>query len=204
MSQLEDTAQDSVAFPDGVKPRTPLIARQRERETVSALLARDDVRLVTITGPGGVGKTRLALAVVEVIGGHFPDGVAIARLAPVRASDLVLPTIAAALGVNDAGETPLLDLVARRLHDRRLRLVLDNLEHLPNAAMLVRDLLDVAPRLSILATSRVRLRVYGEHVLQTPPLATPEPESAHDANRIGEYDAVALFVQRARQTARFA
>ncbi len=192
-----------------VKPRLPglpvptsgLIGREREVAAVCALLRPAEagsVRLLTLTGPGGAGKSRLALAVAAEVSQGFPDGAAWVDLTPLRDPALVAPTIARALGVKEEGAWPLADTLAAALADRRLLLVLDNLEHLLPATGFIASLLAAAPGLSILATSRIRLRLRGEREFAVPPLAVP---ALVDARRsplaeIASVAAVRLFVER--------
>ena len=152
-------------------PRTLLIGRKQERETVSALLRRDNVPLLTLTGPGGIGKTRLALHVAADLAEDFPDGVVFVPLASIRDPDLVLATLAQALNVPDASGLSLPARLHAFLHDRHLLLILDNFEHLLGAAPLVAQLLAHAPRLKLLVTSRTRLMVSGEQTYPLPSLA---------------------------------
>ncbi len=120
------------------------------------------MRLLTLTGPGGVGKTRLALAVAEHVAGDFADGVVLVELAPLRDAALVPSAVAQALGVREVAGQPLPELIAEHLRERNVLLVLDNVEHLLSGARLVADLLGRCPQLKVLATSRVRLRLRGE------------------------------------------
>ena len=157
-------------------PLTTFIGREEEIATVIALLRRPDVRLVTLTGPGGIGKSRLALRVIDFLGDDYPDGIAFVPLAPVRDPELVLLTVAQALHNPEDGDEPLPERVRTVLAGRRLLLALDNLEHLLETAVpLLADLLGTCPRLTVLATSRVKLGGSGEHVYPLGPLA---PETA--------------------------
>ena len=143
-------------------PATPFIGRREEVDAVKDLL-RGETRLVTLTGPGGAGKTRVALRVAHELADAFADGVWFVGLAPLVDPALVRPAIAQALGQAE-------EALADELHGGELLLVLDNFEQLLDAAELVGELLRAAPRLRVLTTSRARLRVYGEHELEIPPL----------------------------------
>src|SRR5215217_1679373 len=180
---------------------TPMVGREREVAALRPLLLRTDAPLVTLVGPGGVGKTRLAVRVAEVIADAFPDGVAFVPLAAIRDPALVLPEIAQALGVREAGNRPLADQLVGLLRDRALLLVLDNLEQVLAAAPRVAALLAACPRLTILATSRAPLRVSGERTFDVPPLELPGRAGGTDGlllNELARTEAVRLFVSRAQ------
>jgi diguanylate cyclase (GGDEF)-like protein len=171
---------------------TALVGRQEETGRVVDLLAGS--RLVTLAGPGGIGKTRLALAAATAAADRFDDGAAFVPLAETTSSARVVPAIAQALGLGEVPGEPLLDTVAGYLADASTLLVLDNFEQVLDAGPVVADLLAAAPGVAVLATSREPLSLYGEQVHRVPPLPLPaaDPSSAADS------PAVALFEQRAR------
>jgi predicted ATPase/transcriptional regulator with XRE-family HTH domain len=180
-------------------PPTPLVGREREVATSCALLRRAETRLVTLTGPGGVGKTRLALAVAAAMAGDLRDGVAWVELAPLRDPTLVAAEVAGALGVRERGEQPLADVLRRAVVGRQLLLVLDSCEHVLPAMPLIGELLAVSPDLTVLATSRARLRLRGEQELPVGPLAVPAAGTS--VPPLEGVPAVRLFVERAQAVA---
>ncbi len=177
-------------------PPNSFVGREREAAAVIALLRRPDVRLVTLTGPGGVGKTRLALRVAEEVAGHYADGPAFVDLTPLTDPGLVAPAIAQALGVRETGDHLLAERLADALRDRALLLVLDNFEQVVAAAPLVARLLTGCPGLTALVTSREPLRLAAERVLAVPPLELPD--LARPAAELAGVDAVRLFAERAQ------
>jgi predicted ATPase/DNA-binding CsgD family transcriptional regulator len=178
--------------------RTRLIGRERERATARALLLDEVVPLLTLTGPGGVGKTRLALAVADDVAGSFADGVIWVDLAPLADLTLVPAAVAAAVGVVPTPQGSLVDDLARMLRPRQSLLLLDNCEHLlAGAADLVGTLLTRCPAVQVLATSRAPLRIRGEQLLPIQPLPLPGTDE-RSAVRLQGNDAVRLFAARAR------
>ena len=176
-------------------PPTALVGRRLELAAVAALFRDEGVRLVTLTGPGGTGKTRLGLAVAEALEPELRDGALFVSLAPVSSPELLVPTIADALEVREGGRS-LAEGVGEHLRERRILLVLDNFEQLLPAAPFVADLLAAAPRLLVLATSRAPLRLAAEHEYPVPPFDTPAADLPFEA--LVKTDALRLFAARAR------
>ncbi len=199
--------QDGANTPsDAAMPRalpaapTELIGRDGEVAVALDTLRRDGVRLLTLTGPGGIGKTRLALEVAAILRPHYEDGAIFVDLAVVSEPSLVATAIARAVGIQDVDDYPYADRLAAYLCERRLLLVLDNFEHVVAAAPLMADLLTTCPRLTVLTTSRAAMRVHGERELPVPPLALPA-ETARmpiPPEALREHAATDLFVRRAR------
>ena len=180
-------------------PLTPLIGRAREMAAVLDLLGQPHVRLVTLTGAGGAGKTRLALEIAARAAARFPDGVRFVDLAPLADPALVAAAVAQELGVTEQPTWTLPESVIAALADKRLLLVLDNFEHLLDAASLVTTLLGRCPGLIVLATSRSPLRLRGEHVFEAPPLPLPDPRPGASLETLAGNEAVTLFSQRAQE-----
>ena len=179
-------------------PLTSLIGRDQEIAATCALLARPEARLLTLTGAGGVGKTRLALAVATEVQRNFPDGVYFISLEHLQDADLVLPTIVQALGLH-AGNRPPRETLQAELCERRRLLVLDNFEAVVAAAPSLVELLTACPLLKLLVASREALRVRGEREFVVQPLPLPDREHQPDVETLARFGAVALFLDRAHE-----
>jgi len=180
--------------------RTGFVGREKEIEAAKELLLRPDVRLVTVTGPGGIGKTRLGLEIAAAVADRFLGGIHFVPLSAVNDSGLLLSVIVQALGLREAGGQSPFELLKKHLQDPSrpaVLFLLDNFEHLLQAAPTIADLLAMGPNLKILVTSRAALHVYGEHEFPVPPLAVPDSRSRPSIEGLSKYPAVALFLQRA-------
>jgi predicted ATPase/class 3 adenylate cyclase len=177
---------------------TPLVGRERELGEVRDLLRAEGVRLLTLTGTGGIGKTRLGLQVAAELLDEFEDGVFFVALAPLTDPALVASAIAEPLGVVESGERPLKEELETYLRDRELLLLLDNFEQVLDAAPLLGELLSECPKLKVLVTSRSVLKVYGEQEYPVAPLELPSPGRLPPIDRLSQYEAVRLFIARAK------
>jgi predicted ATPase len=180
--------------------RTGFVGREKEVAAAKELLLRQDVRLVTVTGPGGIGKTRLAVEVVNGLAESFPGGIHFVPLSPISDPGLIASAIVQTLGAREAGGQSAIETLQRNLQDS-LRaptlFLLDNFEHLVQAAPMVAEMLAMGPNLKLLVTSRAALHVYGEHEFPVMPLALPDARSLPSVEVLSRNPAVALFVQRA-------
>ena len=180
-------------------PLTSFIGREAEVDSALRLLRRPGVRLVSFLGTGGSGKTRLALQVAARLGGDFPDGCWFVDLSPLTDPTDVVSTIAGVLGVKEQGTQPLLATLKQALRSKTMLLVLDNFEQVGASAAQVEALLQAAPHLTVLATSRVPLGIYGERPFPVPPMALPDLKALPGARQLAECEAVLLFVERTQE-----
>lgn len=180
------------------QPLTPLVGREDETRVVCDLLLDTGTRLLTLTGPGGVGKTRLALQSAQNVMNQFSDGVIVVDLAPLTDAALVAQRVAQGLGVQESGDHLLIDRLRVTIGSNQLLLLLDNFEHVVEAAPLVTELLAGCPQLKILVTSRMRLRLSGEHEFVVPSLSMPDKSGRESFEDLVASEAVQLFVTRAQ------
>ncbi len=179
-------------------PLTQLIGREQEVRAIKALLLYPEVRLLTITGTAGVGKTRLAFEVARNLVHDFADGVYVISLAPISDPALVIPTIAHSIGLTESGSQPLLELLKTSQHDKQRLLLLDNFEHVIEVTPLLTELLEACPDLKLLITSREVLRLRGEQQFVVTPLALPDLKSLPENQSLAHVASVKLFLQRAQ------
>jgi predicted ATPase/class 3 adenylate cyclase len=185
------------ATPNNLPTRlTTFLGRDAEIGAIGALLAEH--RLLTLTGPGGTGKTRLSLEVAGRVMRHYPDGVWFVELTPIRDADLVPSTIAQTLGLPERGGRPPIERLVDHLGTRRALIVLDNFEQVVAAGAYVNQLLTACPNLTVLISSRSALQVSGEQEFPVPPLELPDPANLPPLAQLSQYEAVALFIERAR------
>ncbi len=180
--------------------RTAFIGRERETADLRQLLSRTGVHLVTLTGPGGIGKTRLALQVAGEMADQFPSGVCFVALSAIGERGLIASAIAQAVGVNEAGNTSPQENLMEYFGglSQPMLLVLDNFEHLVSAAPVIAQMLTAGPKLKVVVTSQSPLHIYGEHEFPVPPLAVPDPKSIPPLEVLSRLPAIELFVERAQ------
>ncbi|HLZ59087.1 MAG TPA: GAF domain-containing protein [Ktedonosporobacter sp.] len=174
---------------------TPLIGREKEHVSLAHMLVQPEIRLLTLTGPGGIGKTRLALEVAHDLQGEWTHGACFVDLIATRTTDQVIHTLAQALG-KEVGQRPLIEVIQDFLRDKSLLLVLDNFEQVLCAAPSLTSLLTCCPGVTLLVTSRARLRIGGEHEFPVPPLSLPDIEREETLEELAGSPAVALFLRR--------
>jgi len=206
LAAIRDRFSEKPARPAESRPanipaqRTGFVGREKELAAARELLLRQDVRLVTVTGPGGIGKTRLAVEVANDLNDYFSGGIHFVPLSSLRDSSLIASVVVQSLGIREVGAQSPLEILKKNLRDSSpspILFLLDNFEHLLQAALVVADLLTLAPNLKILVTSRAALHIYGEHEFPVPPLALPDSHAIPSVHVLCGVPAVALFLQRA-------
>ncbi len=205
LAAARPTVVGEAASTERARPKAPLplplsrlIGRERELAMIDGLLTQTNARLVTLTGPGGAGKTRLAQELAATLNHSFADGVMFVDLATVRDPGLVTKAIATALSLREGGSQSVADQLVAYVRERAILLVLDNFEQILDAAPVVSDLLAIAPGLRVLATSREPLHLAGEHVMPVEPLALPVPDYTGGIDDLQRSAAMTLFVERAQ------
>jgi predicted ATPase len=206
LAAVRDRLADAPARVSEARPsnlpvqRTAFIGREHEADGLRQLLSRPDVQLVTLTGPGGIGKTRLALQVIGEIERQFPAGVCFVALSAIGENSLIPSTIAQAMGVRETGNSSSQESLIEYVGglSQPMLLLLDNFEHLISAAPVVAQMLTAAPKLKVVVTSQAPLHVYGEHEFPVPPLALPDPKSVPPLEVLSRLPAIALFMARAQ------
>jgi predicted ATPase/class 3 adenylate cyclase len=178
---------------------TSIIGRQVELAQIHDHLSGEEIRMLTLTGPGGTGKTRLSLHTAASLFDRFEHGIYFVDLAPIRAAEAVLPAIANTLGIRETNYRPVIEELKAKLKDKEMLLLLDNMEQVTTAGPLLVELLQDCPRLKMLVTSREALRVRGEQIYPVPPLSLPAGDIKHPSPEVlSQYEAVRLFIERAR------
>jgi predicted ATPase/transcriptional regulator with XRE-family HTH domain/Tfp pilus assembly protein PilF len=198
LSTKEAQVKEDVDRPGNLPAQaTRLVGREKERSTGRALMMRDDVRLLTLTGAPGIGKTRLALDICGSMQDVFEDGIFFVPMAPITDPVLVASTIARSLDMHEGGDETAYAALVSSLRGKQMLLLIDNFEQVADAAPVIAELLADCPRLKVMVTSREALQLNGEHQFPVPPLGTPGDPHRLSVDQVGAYPAVSLFVERA-------